>query len=137
MVAKETERQVKQPWRTSSRMKALSFLYKVGQLRSHFSPQDSYGCGYSACLTVQLYPLHNPTSFPFLPQMLKQNLHPRTQPVAQNESGGIEATKLRGLLDVQLREMKESQRTPKSSSWCWVEYGKANSSGLHPKMIRQ
>lgn len=49
---------------------------------------------------------------------LKQNLHPRTQPVAQNESRGIEATKLRGLLDVQLREMKESQRTPKSSSWC-------------------
>ena len=77
MTDKETERQGNrnrniQP-RTSLKMKSLPFLYNVEQLRSHYSSQDPCGRRYRACLTAQLPPLPNPTSFPFLPQILIQS----------------------------------------------------------------
>lgn len=125
--------------RTSLRMKSLTFLYNVGQLGSHFGSQDPCGWGYRACITAQLSPLPNPTSFPSVPQMLIQSRICIPENPTCRRGGvkmGVEAIKLRGQLDVELKERKEFEDS-KSSGWCWVIYGTANSSGSHPKIIEE
>lgn len=85
---------------------------KVGQFRSHFSPQDSYGWGSSACLTFTLYQTHFlplPSRCWFEAESASQKLTCSTEWVKEE----VETTKLRGQLDVGLKEMKESQRTPR------------------------